>query len=133
RFVKRYCARIETPYDEERITGLDPGMSAEFFAIMDRSMRRVAKADVLEQLPPKVYSVRRPEIPPEWAAVYRQLDEDMLALLPDGTELGVMSTLTKMMRLSQVASCAADVTVTEVINELTGMPEPHYDVTLKAP
>lgn len=132
RFVKRYCARIEGPYDE-KITGLDPGMAAEFFAIMDRNMRRVAKADVLDQLPPKVYSVRRPEIPPEWAGVYRQLDEDMLAVLPDGTELGVMTTLVKLMRLSQVASCAADVEVTEVISEITGMPEPRYEVTLKAP
>lgn len=132
RFVKRYCARIEVEY-AERITGLDPGMSAEFFAIMDRNMRRVAKGDVLEQLPPKVYSVRRPEIPPEWVRVYRELDEQMLATLPDGTELGVMSTLTKLMRLSQVASCAADVEVRQEPDPLTGLLETKYSVTLRAP
>jgi SNF2 family DNA or RNA helicase len=132
RMKTRFCARIEEDYGE-KIVGLNPAAEAEFFAIMDRNFRRVAKADVLSQLPPKVYSVRRPEIPDEWVQAYRDMEEDMLARLPDGSELPVMSTLTQMMRLSQLASSAAEVAVRMEWDEKLGMEVPKYDVTLKAP
>ena len=132
RLVTRYCTRIAEDYGA-KITGLNPSMEPEFFAILGRNMRRAAKADVLDQLPPKIYSVRRPEIPPEWAHAYKTLEEDMLGQLPDGGELPVMSTLARMMRLSQLASSAADVTITEELDEATGMLVPKYTVTLKAP
>lgn len=132
RFKNRFCAKIEQDYGE-RITGLNPAATPEFFAIMDRNMRRVAKADVLDQLPPKVYSVRKPEIPDEWVTAYNTLAEDMLARLPDGSELPVMTVLLQYMRLSQLASSAADVTMTMKYDEQLGMEVPHYDVKLRAP
>jgi hypothetical protein len=132
RMVARFCARITDEYNE-RITGLNPAAETEFFAIMDRQMRRVAKADVLPQLPPKIYSVRKPEIPDEWVKAYRSMEEDMLAQLPDGDELPVMSVLVQLMRLSQLASSAADVTRTEELDPVTGLMTAKYAVTLKAP
>jgi len=132
RFTARYCARITEDYGE-RITGLSPAAAEEFFAILDRQMRRVTKAQALPELPPKVYSVRDPEIPDEWAKAYRTMEEDMLARLPDGGELPVMTTLLQVMRLSQLASSAADVERTERYDEELGMMVPHYLVTLKAP
>lgn len=57
----------------------------------------------------------------------------MLAELPDGGELPVMSTLAKLTRLSQLASSAADVTVTEEADERTGLAVKRYHVTLKPP
>lgn len=132
RFVSRFCARIEGDYDE-KIVGLNPAAEAEFFAILGRQMHRVSKADVLPELPPKVYSERRPDIPDEWVTAYDTLAQDMLSRLPDGSELPVMTVLIQMMRLSQLASCAADVVVRMEYDEVLGMEVPKYDVTLKAP
>jgi len=132
RFVSRFCARIEDDYGE-RIVGLNPAATDEFSAILGRQMHRVSKADVLPELPPKVYSERKPDIPGEWVAAYNSLAEDMLARFPDGSELPVMTVLIQMMRLSQLASCAADVKVRMEYDEVLGMEVPKYDVTLKAP
>lgn len=133
RFVNRFCAKIDLEGYGEKITGLNPAAAEEFFAVFGRQMRRVAKADVLAELPPKVYSVRRPDIPDEWVKAYRTMEEDMLARLPDGSELPAMTVLLQFMRLSQLASSAADVEVTMEWDELLQMEVPHYDVTLRAP
>jgi len=131
---RRYLAtrRGHGEYDE-LILGLRPEMEAEFFAALAGQLRRVAKADVLEELPDKIYSVRRPEMPPEWRRAYDTMEAQMLAELPDGGELPVMSILEQLTRLSQLASAAADVTVTYEIDEKTGLLKPHYHVTLKRP
>jgi hypothetical protein len=68
---------------------------------------------VLTQLPPKVYSVRTVELPAKWRKVYDDFEAQMLAELPDGSELSVMDVLAKLTHLSQLASSApADVQVT---------------------
>ncbi len=132
RFKDRYCETWEGDYSE-KVTGLKRAAEPEFFAIMERSMRRVAKADVLAQLPPKIYSLRRPEIPAQWRAAYEQMEADMLAELPDGGEMSVMSVLAQLTRLSQLASSAADVETVSELNEETGELEDKQVVTLKAP
>lgn len=132
RFVRRYCQTTDTEYGET-IEGLNKLAEPEFRAVLLGSMRRVAKADVLSQLPPKVYSVRRVEIPPEWRKAYDGMAEDMLAELPDGGELPVMETLAQMTRLSQLACSAADVEVTEEWDGQLQVMKTHYQVTLKAP
>lgn len=136
RFRKRYCLLADGDY-EERIEGLNPLTEREFRTALLGQLRRVAKADVLDQLPPKVYSVRRVEIPPEWRAAYDTMEQDMLAQLPPGDdgaagELPVMSTLAQLTRLSQLASSACDVAVTEEPDE-NGVLRKHYQVTLKQP
>jgi hypothetical protein len=129
----RYYQKVPGGDYEEKILGLNPLSEAEYFEVMLGSARRVAKADVLRDLPPKVYSLRRPVIPPEWKRAYETLRDDMIARLPDEGELPVMTVLVQMKRLSQLASSAADVTVTMEPDELTGLPVPKYDVKLKAP
>lgn len=144
RMVTRYCERMEDPagYSEERILGLSRLMEPEFRAVIMRNMRRVAKEDVLADLPPKIYSVRRPEIPDAWMRAYRQMEDDMLAQLPDGGEISVMDLLTQLTRLSQLASSAADVRLEQVtdkhtklpvFDEVTGEPKMRQVVTLKPP
>jgi SNF2 family DNA or RNA helicase len=133
RMTERYCEKVPDDYGPGKILGLNPLAAEEFFACLLRAMRRVAKADVLDQLPPKTYSVRRPEIPPEWRHAYATMERDMLAELPDGGELPVMSTLAKLTRLAQLASSAADVTVTEETDARTGLLVKKYHVRLKAP
>jgi SNF2 family DNA or RNA helicase len=133
RFVARYLTVTPADYGEGEITGLDSRAEPELRAALAGQMRRVAKADVLNQLPPKIYSVRRPEIPPEWRHAYDTMEAQMLAELPDGTDLPVMDTLTQLTRLSQLASSAADVEMTMVYDEKLGIDRPHYTVTLKSP
>src|SRR5206468_6508908 len=67
RWVARYCLSAPVDYGEG-ILGLNPGTEPEFRLTLLGQQRRVAKADVLDQLPPKVYSVRTVELP----AAYRK-------------------------------------------------------------
>lgn len=127
RFRKRYLLIQEDEYSQT-VQGLDPRTEAEFFTAIQGQHRRVAKADVLDQLPPKVHSVRRVELPPAWHRAYRTLEKDMLARLPDGTEMTVMSVLAQLTRLSQLASSAFDAVPKTNEDGSQG-----WDVTLREP
>lgn len=131
RWVRRYCQVLETDYRDE-ILGLDPAREPEFRMAVLGQQRRVAKADVLSQLPPKVYSVRTVELPPKWRAAYDAMEADMLAKLPDGTELSVMSVLAQLTRLGQLASAPATVEVA-VDTDDEGLEREHTKVTLEGP
>jgi hypothetical protein len=61
------------------------------------------------------------------------MEQDMLAELPDGQELPVMSVLAQLTRLGQLASSACDVQVTEEWDMAAGELKKHYEVTLQAP
>lgn len=131
RWVTRYCVTASGDYSE-RVLGLEPAREPEFRAALVGQHRRVAKADVLAQLPPKVYSVRRVELPPAYRKAYDQMEAEMIAALPDGGELSVMSVLAQLTRLSQMASAATDVAVT-MEPDASGELREHVKVTLKAP
>jgi SNF2 family DNA or RNA helicase len=130
----RYMAtrRSDDGYSE-LITGLRPEMEAEFRASLAGQFLRVSKNDVLDQLPPKIYSVLHPDIPAGWQHAYATMERQMLAELPDGTDLPVFDGLTQLTRLSQLASSATDVQVTIEPDPVTGLPVRHYHVTLKRP
>lgn len=136
RWVHRYCDTIPGDY-QDQVIGLNQAREPEFRNTILGQFRRVAKADVLAHLPPKVYSVRRVEIPARYRQVYDDMEASMLAELPDGGQLEVMGVLDQLTRLRQLASAAADVrTWTEVVEDPeTGMPleKTHQQVTLKAP
>lgn len=131
RWVRRYCLTGAPDYGET-VLGLDPATEPEFRTALLGAHRRVAKADVLTQLPPKVYSVRTVELPPAWRKAYDDMEKRMLAQLPDGGELAVMSVLAQLTRLSQLACAAADVSVSTETAE-DGTEREHVSVTLKAP
>lgn len=136
RWVDRYCAKVTMDYDAE-VIGLHPFTEPEFRATLLGQHRRVSKDDVLAHLPPKVYTLRSVDIPPAYRKAYDDMEDQMVADLPDGGELSVFSTLSLITRLSQLASAAADVSYTteERLNEETGEIEEitHTHVTLKAP
>lgn len=132
RWVNRYCQSVPGDYDQ-KIIGLSPSHEPEFRTTIIGRHRRVAKADVLAQLPPKVYTVRNVELPPQYRKAYDDMESKMLADLPDGGELSVMSVLAQLTRLSQLACAAADVKLTlEWDDELQDYRE-HQNVTLKNP
>lgn len=136
RWVNRYCLSGVAEYGES-ILGLNPGTEAEFRIALLGQQRRVAKADVLDQLPPKVYSVRTVALPPAYRKAYDALEHDMLAEMPDdGGELSVMDVLSQLTCLSRMACAAADVQVTveQVEDGLGGVIEKrHVHLELKAP
>ncbi|BEL07848.1 hypothetical protein Q0Z83_060390 [Actinoplanes sichuanensis] len=134
RWKARYCSTIPGDYSA-KVVGLNPYAEAEMRMTLQGQHRRVAKADVLQQLPPKVYSVRQVELPPPYRKAYDQMEQDMIAELPGGEELSVMSVLAQLTRLQQLASAAADVTVTTEVVEEDGLQveRPHVQVVLKAP
>jgi len=129
RFTERYCVKVQGDY-AERVIGLNKFTEPELRASLLGAHRRVAKADVLAQLPPKVYSVRTVELPAPWRKVYDEMEAQMIAELPDGAELSVMSVLAQLTRLSQLASAASDVTTT--VDEGPDGAQ-HVSVRMKAP
>lgn len=135
RWVNRYCDTVATREYGLDVLGLNAAMEPEFRTTVLGQLRRVAKADVLAELPPKVYSVRTVELPKKWRKVYDDLEEQMLAELPDGTELSVMSVLAQLTRLGQLASAPGEVKVTygPEVDDVTGLPREHTEVTLHAP
>jgi SNF2 family DNA or RNA helicase len=106
---------------------------------MQGSMRRVAKQDVLKDLPDKTYVTRYVEIPKAYRAAYDEMEEDMIAHIPDTDEpLPVMSTLAQFQRLTQLASSACDVEIEMLPDEKKDSPTfgqevPHYKVTMREP
>jgi SNF2 family DNA or RNA helicase len=136
RWLARYCRTLPGDYSAT-VLGLNPQAEPEFRATLVGQYRRIAKADVLTELPPKVYSVRTVELPPAYRAAYDGLEENMLAELPDGGELSVMTVLAQLTRLAQLACAAADIhTTTAVVKDPeTGLlvTQTHQKVTLKAP
>lgn len=133
RWVNRYCDTYPAEYGEG-VLGLNPGTEQEFRLALLGTHRRVAKADVLDQLPPKVYSTRTVEMPADWRKAYDEFERDMLAALPSGDELTTMTVLTQIGHLFQLAAAGADVEITEgEPDPLTGEPTQSVHLTLKAP
>lgn len=137
RYGARYLTTVAGDYDDV-VLGLNEFREPEFRQTLLGQYRRLAKADVLSQLPPKVYSVREVELPAEWRKVYDAMEADMLAQMPDtGEELSVMGALAQLTRLCQLAGSAADVwTEIEMVEDKeTGLmvEEPVTKVKLRAP
>lgn len=139
RYKEQYADTHSEDYGQRKVDGLTTVNREEFYTLMQGTMRRTAKADVLTDLPPKRYSVRVVEIPAKYRAAYDEMEADMIAHIPDTDEpLPVMSTLAQLQRLSQLASSACDVEVTTVVDDKEGSLTygeeiPHYKVTMREP
>jgi SNF2 family DNA or RNA helicase len=137
RWALRYCLTAPGEY-AVTVLGLNPMAEPEFRQTLLGQHRRVSKADVLTELPPKVYSVRQVEMPKQYREAYDAVEQEMLADLPDdGGELSPMTVLSQMTSLSALASAAADVETTweTVEDPATGLPmeKRHQHITLKLP
>jgi SNF2 family DNA or RNA helicase len=139
RYKARYLDRYKDAAGFEHEEGLSSVNGNEFHTLLQGSMGRVAKADILKDLPPKRYSVRYAEMPVAYRAAYREMEEDLIAHIPDTDEpLPVMSTLAQLTRLAQLASSSCDVQIEMKLDEKEdsptfGMEVPHYNVTAQEP
>lgn len=139
RYQARYTDRWKREYGQPEVEGISTANKAEFFTLMQGSMRRVSRGDVNKDLPPKTYQTRAVDIPAAHRKAYDEMRDDMIAHIPDTDEpLPVMTTLTQLQRLSQLASSACDVKVTEVLDDKPDSPTygeyvKKYDVTMREP
>lgn len=134
RWVNRYCLQVPVDYGDG-IVGLAPHTEPEFRLSILGQHRRVARADVMADLPPKVYSVRTVDLPAAWRKAYDDFEKQMYAELPDGKELSVMDIRTQYNLLSRMSSAAADAEITHGpdVDEKTGELKRHVSLHLKAP
>jgi len=139
RFAARYADRTVKDYGKPEVEGLTTINRAEFYTMMQGTMRYISKRDVLKDLPDKTYSTRAVEIPAAYRKAYDEMESDMLAHIPDTDEpLPVMSTLAQMQRLTQLASSACDVEIEMILDEKEGSLTygemiPHYKVSMREP
>ncbi|WP_345462620.1 DEAD/DEAH box helicase [Nocardioides marinquilinus] len=141
RWVARYCDTVPAGDYDVDVLGLAAHAEAEFRLTLLGQHRRVAKADVLTQLPPKVYSTRTVDMPAAWRKAYDEFESEMYAELPstdgpDGatTELSVMDVMSKYGHLTRLASAAADVDITYGPDlDAHDEPKRHVHLTLKDP
>jgi len=113
-FIDRY-ARIEyNHFGGMSIVGLNHEHKEEFFKILDPHFRRMIKADVLKQLPDKVFMRRDVEMSPKQAKAYKDIEKDLVTVLDDGTVLVADGSLAGATRLLQFASAYCEVDKGEV-------------------
>lgn len=133
-----YTDRFHGEY-ADIIDGINKNKIDEFHLLLKGSMRRTSKSDVNPDLLPPCYSTRAVDIPAAYRAAYDEMAEDMIAHMPDGDEpLEVMTTLTQLQRLTQLASSSCDVEVTMELDENENSPTfgeevPRYHVTMQEP
>ena len=109
KFVDRYGLQSWNAYGGLDVVGLNPVNRAEFHAVTDPRFRRVTKAEVLPQLPPKIRSQRWVELTTNQRRVYRELEDQLVAFMPDGEVLVTPDNLVKATRLLQLSSSFAEV------------------------
>lgn len=103
-FIDRYALLNWNSWGGMDIVGLRPDTKEELFGFFDARFRRMIKADVLTNLPPKLRSVRLAPMSTKMAKAYNDLEEQLVTRLDDGTILFSPGSLTTSLRLLQLSS-----------------------------
>lgn len=106
KFVGRYCLAAYGTYGGLEIKGLHPDTKAEFYKFFDPRFRRMPKALVLQQLPPKQQSTRFVELAPKQLKLYKKFEEEMAVFQEDGSLLIASNDLETRLRLLQLSSAS---------------------------
>lgn len=134
RFAYRYLDAVQGDYGDD-VLGLNRFREPEFRLCLTGHYRRLAKEDVLPELPPKIYTERHVTLPPAARRAYDEMAKDMLATLEDGQEMPAFDVLAQLMRLLALANSACDVEVIHGpdVDDVTGLPKMHVHVHPKEP
>lgn len=103
KFVDRFCLVSWNAFGGTDVVGIRPDTREELFKLLDPRFRRVLKAVVLPQLPPKVREVRYVELASAQAKMYRELEDTLATRTPEGELLIAPSNLAAQTRLMQLA------------------------------
>lgn len=113
KFIGRYCLAAYGTYGGLEIKGLHPDTKAEFYKFFDPRFRRMPKALVLKQLPPKQQSTRYVELPPKQLKAYKALEKEGSVFQADGSLLIAPNDLELRLRLLQLSSAPLEETFPE--------------------
>lgn len=108
-WVDRYGAWAYNYQGGMDLVGLNTEHLAEFERYFRPRHRRMLKAVVTPQLPPKIHSQRFVQMTPKQAKAYRELSRYLLTELADGQLLTTPDHLQKAIRLVQFASAYAEI------------------------
>jgi SNF2 family DNA or RNA helicase len=124
RWIERMIDTMLNAFGGMMVLGVKPHMEAEFQATINPRMRRMLKARVLPWLPEMVFERRDIEMSAKQKKAYEQMRDNMIAMLSketaeegSGDIIVAPNPLTQTLRLLQLASSYADVTVYEVTGE----------------
>lgn len=104
KFIDRFCLSAWNPYGGLDIVGLNPERKSEFYSFVDPRFRRMPKALVLSQLPPKVRIRRYVEMTPKQSAAYRDISQKYITRLDTGALLVASNDILAQTRLLQLSS-----------------------------
>lgn len=108
-FLDRYALLQFNAFGGMDIVGLNPARREEFFSLVDPMFRRMIKAEVLTQLPDKVYVRHDVEMSPKQKKAYDEIADQLVTVLEDGTVLVANGNLAGATRLLQFASAYCEV------------------------
>lgn len=108
-FLDRYALLQFNAFGAMEIIGLNPARKEEFFSLVDPMFRRMIKAEVLSQLPDKVYVRHDVEMSAKQAKAYAEIAAQLVTVLEDGTVLVADGNLAGATRLLQFASAYCEV------------------------
>lgn len=111
-YQDRFCLMSWNAFGGMDIVGVRPDTRDELFKILDPQFRRMLKAIVLPQLPPKIREVRYAEMSSAQSKAYTELATGLKTRLADGQLLIAPNHLVVKTRLMQFA--AASVAVDKV-------------------
>lgn len=107
-FIDRYALQSWNNFGFMDAVGIRPEMKEELYKILDPRFIRRTKAQVLPNLPPKVYVKRYTEMPAKQKKAYEQIRKEMITEL-DGGILTATNPLTRLTRLMQFASAYGEI------------------------
>lgn len=132
RWLNRYCIVVPGLYQDE-ILGLKPTHEPEYREVLLGRTRRITKAEVLPQLPPKIYETYFVDLPTRYKKQYKAMEKDMLAEVSDPENPPVVLTvLEQLIRLSQMACAPTDLKTTREIQP-DGTVKTHTTGTMHGP
>lgn len=109
KFIDRFCLIAWNAFGGTDIVGIRPDTREELFKLLDPRFRRVLKAVVLPQLPPKVREIRYAELSTAQLKTYRELEKSLIAMTEDGELLIAKTNLSAQTRLMQLAAASINI------------------------
>ncbi len=128
KWIDRMIDTMMNAFGGMMVIGVKPHMQDEFYKTVNPHMRRMLKEKVLPWLPPVMNERRDIEMSTKQKKAYEQMRDTMIAELETGDTFTAPSVLTQMIRLLQLASSYADVTVDEAGETKVKLAEPSCKV-----
>ena len=110
KWMERYALMAWNSFGGMDVVGIRPDTRDEFFRQLDPRFRRILKAVVLPQLPPKVRSTRYVDMTTAQARMYNELAKTLTTRTPDGQLLVAPTQLAAHTRLMQLSSSSVKIT-----------------------